>query len=290
MTALALVGVGCGATDGPGSPVSQAGPGGATAVPRGRMAEVARAWEGSAALKRWREGFHPLQDVIRLPQGAFRNGEDKNAYLGQNFTLRTELPPAAPPPGRITWSDGSTLPVAPLSAPDTYGLFDQEPDRARALVVTAARFGELTLNTSRGPARVPAWFFTLEGYDTPLARVAIGPDRLPAPPIGPVSAYAHGGSGWLSGHTAASPEATRFTVAASHGSCEEVAVEEVLEGADTVVLAAGTTPRGRAGAVCDAAAHLKDVPVELSRPLGSRVLLDAVSGAPIPFYSGAGKG
>ncbi|QES48076.1 hypothetical protein DEJ50_09885 [Streptomyces venezuelae] len=250
------------------------------------MAEVARAWEGSAALRQWREGFHPLQDLIRVPDGAFRNAEDKRAYLERNFTLRTELPSAAPPPGRITWSDGSSLPVTPLSAPDTYRLVDRDPDRAGGLVVTAARLGELTLDTSRGPARVPAWLFTLEGYGTPLARVAVGPDRLPAPPIGPASEYAHG-SGSLSGHTAASPEAARFTVIAARGSCEEVGIE-VLEGADTVVLAAGTRPRGRSGDVCDAALRTEEVPVELSRPLGSRILLDAASGAPVPFYSGAG--
>lgn len=38
------------------------------------------------------------------------------------------------------------------------------------LAVTGAKLGEMRVDTSRGPAVVPAWLFTLDGYDSPSSR------------------------------------------------------------------------------------------------------------------------
>ncbi len=137
------------------------------------------------------------------------------------------------------------------------------------------------MRTSRGPARVPAWLFTVEGYDAPLARIAVGPQELPTPPLQPLE-DAGGGTASLFGHSG-TPDASAFSVTAGHGSCDGGVAVDVLEGAGTVVLpgwilpGAGVPP----GTACDAMMRTQSVPVMLSRPVGDRIVVDAATGAPL---------
>ncbi|MFD6891328.1 hypothetical protein [Streptomyces sp. NPDC059957] len=274
---------GCG---GAGMPWSDAAP-----DLRPRMGEVARAWEGSAELKEWREGFHLLEDPVRLPAGAFRDGYDKTAYLEGNFALRGELPAQSGRTGRITWSDGAGLDIAVLSASATYEtLTGKAPTRERPLTVTGARSGELTMKTSRGPARVPVWFFDLEGYAQPLARVAVAKAEPAEPPIPPMRSF-DGRTAELFGHDAADAAATAFTVEAGHGACDGGVAVEVLEGVDTVVLGGRILPGKKLGKGegCPLMMLEATVPVTLTRPLGNRVLIDAVSGAALGRSGSAGR-
>lgn len=279
-----LAAAGCG---GAGTPWSDA----ATDL-RPRMAEVARAWEGSAELKEWREGFHLLEDPVRLPAGAFRDGYDKQAYEERNFALRAQLAAQRGQfgqPGRIGWADGTALDVTVLSAAATYdALAGGAPARERPLTVTGARSGELTMKTSRGPARVPVWFFDLEGYAQPLARVALADAEPAEPPIPPMRPF-DGGAAELFGHDAADPAGTAFTVEAGHGACDGGVAVEVLEGVDTVVLGGRILPGKKVGEGegCPLIMLKATVPVTLTRPLGNRVLIDAVSGAALGYSGGA---
>ncbi|MGW6706095.1 hypothetical protein ACWGDE_14555 [Streptomyces sp. NPDC054956] len=282
-----LAQTGCGAAGSGAAPPQ----GGAAPDLGPRMAEVARAWEGSAALKEWREGFHLLQDPVRLPAGAFHDGYDKNAYEERNFALRGALPAQGGGPARIRWSDGGTLDVTALSASSTYeALTGKAPARARPLTVTGARFGELTLNTSRGPALVPVWFFDLEGYGEPLARVALdraGPAEPPVRPMEPRDPWVS----TLTGHSAPDPAGTSFTVDAGHGSCDGGVAVEVLEGADTVVLGGRVLPGKELpkGGGCAAILIQAKVRVTLTRPLGNRVLVDAASGEALAYSEPTGR-
>ncbi|MCX4781243.1 hypothetical protein [Streptomyces sp. NBC_01264] len=268
---------------------------------RPRMAEVARAWEGSAQLKEWREGFHLLEDPVRLPAGAFRDGYDKTAYEERNFALRGTPAELGGPggqgatggpggrSGRISWADGTSLDVTVLSATETYdALTGGAPTRERPLTVTGVRSGELTMKTSRGPARVPVWFFDLEGYAEPLARVAVAKAERAEPPIPPMRSLDDSTSE-LFGHDAADPAATAFTVDAGHGACDGGVAVEVLEGADTVVLGGRILPGKKPGKGegCPLIMLKATVPVTLTRPLGNRVLIDAVSGAALGRSGGA---
>ncbi|MCX5404419.1 hypothetical protein OHA37_11060 [Streptomyces sp. NBC_00335] len=277
--AVAVAVAGCGSAGG--------ARGGAPGL-RTRMAEVARAWEGSAALKEWREGFHLLEDPVRLPSGAFRDGYDKTAYAERNFALRGELPARPGQSVRIRWSDGTGLDVTTLSATATYeALTGRAPTRERPLTVTGARSGELTLNTSRGPALVPVWFFELEGYTEPLARVALANAEPPGPPIEPRQPF-DGGVAEVFGHGVVDPTGAAFTVESGHGACDGGVAVEVLEGADTVVLGARILPSEKhpKGAACPAILLKATVPVTLTRPLGNRVLIDAVSGRALGYSGG----
>uniref|UniRef100_A0AAU2JWT2 Lipoprotein n=1 Tax=Streptomyces sp. NBC_00049 TaxID=2903617 RepID=A0AAU2JWT2_9ACTN len=244
-----------------------------------RMAEVSAAWEGSAAVRQWREGFHPLEEQDWQPPGGFRSGEDKAAFAERNFVLRVALPAGPAPATVVHWSDGSTLTLPLLTAGEAYGQIGQGPDRDHALPVTGVRFGETSVRTSRGPARVPAWLFTVEGYATPLARIAIRAQDLPKPPVEPLGTF-DDGTAPLFGHSAESPEVTAFEVTAGHGGCDGGVAVDVLEGTDTVVLAGRILPGPELGPDqgCAAMMYHERVPVTLSRPLGDRIVVDAASG------------
>ncbi|MCX5194182.1 hypothetical protein OOK31_09785 [Streptomyces sp. NBC_00249] len=247
-----------------------------------RRKQVAEAWEGSEALHQWRSGYHPLDPQDWQPPGGFRSGEDKAAYLSGNFTLRAELPSAAPPATPVRWSGGGELTLRLMGAREAYEEFAMAPGQERPLTVTAVRFGAATTRTSRGPAEVPAWLFTVEGYDTPLTRLAIRPQELPTAPVAPKGTFDEG-TAPLFAHTAAAPGATSFEVTAGHGACDAGVAVDVLEGAATVVLAGRILPREdvRPDAACPLVMLEQTVPVTLTRPLGDRLLLDATTGTPL---------
>ncbi|MFD4865599.1 hypothetical protein [Streptomyces sp. NPDC058412] len=254
---------------------------------RPRMKQVAAAWEGSAALKQWREGFHPLDRQQWKPPEGFHSERDQDAYAAQSFVLRTELPATPPPATAIRWPDGSgsgdgggtalTLPLQ--TAAETYRELDRGPDGEPALAVTDVRFGEIAVRTSRGPARVPAWLFTVDGYETPLARIAVAPQELPKAPVEPLDTFGEGTAPLLS--YTATPAAAELTVRAGHGSCDGGVAVDVLEGADTVVLAGRIVADAEPGTSCDAAMRTETVLVTLARPLGARLVIDAATGEPL---------
>ncbi|MFE0630451.1 hypothetical protein ACFW3D_26225 [Streptomyces sp. NPDC058864] len=243
-----------------------------------RMRKVAEAWEGSAAARSWREGFYPLEDVVRLPDRAFRTDADKLAYLTRNFEHRGALP-RTEREGRIRWADGTSSPVAPLTAREAYDLLDQGPEaRKDPLTVTKASYGEMTLLTSRGQARVPAWHFTLDGYDTPLVRAAVNPARLPRAPIAALSEATDAGTP-LYGLRKVAGDGRSVTVLAGHGACDDGPAVDVLETRDSVVLRG--TVAGADDGPCTKELVVDPVTVRLERPLGGRILLDSFTGGPV---------
>ncbi|MEU4091825.1 hypothetical protein [Streptomyces sp. NPDC026673] len=271
---LAAGAVGCGAQT-----VSGAGDSGASA---GRMREVAEAWRGAEAARLWREGFYPLEDVVRLPEGAFRTDADKQAYLTRNFALRGKLPGKAPE-GRIRWADGTSRPVTPMTAQQAYELLGKgSTGRKDPLTVTKATFGEMTLLTSGGEARVPAWHFTIAGYDTPLQRVAIRPAKSPEAPIDALTEVTDD-SMPLHGLREVAEGGRSVTVRAGHGACDDGAAVDVLETRDSVVLSASIV--GSGDGVCTKQLVIDPVTVRLERPLGGRILLDAFTGAPVALVA-----
>src|SRR5262249_60403015 len=50
------------------------------------------------------------------------------------------------------------------------------------LPVTDVRLGEVPMQTTRGPATVPAWLFTVPGLPAPIARVAVSPEAITESP------------------------------------------------------------------------------------------------------------
>ena len=255
-----------------------------TSQARARARAVAEAWHGSGAARAWTRGYHPLDDVIQLPDGAFHSDADKRAYAAENFVLDTVLPAASAHTGRVTWSRGGSLILPLLDAREAYGSLARGGDDGPHLTVTGARLGQTTLLTSRGPATVPAWLFTIEGYDTPLKRVALAPSGPPAPPIRPAAKVPSDRLWPLARLVEVSRDGRSLTVIAQRGACDKGPAVGVLETDDSVVLSASIT--GHLGGICTS--EMLGVPrtVTLKRPLGDRILLDAFTGRPVTSPSG----
>ncbi|WP_406487852.1 hypothetical protein [Streptomyces phaeochromogenes] len=245
-----------------------------------RARQVSDAWEGSEAARVWREGYFPLGDPVRLPEGAFHSDADKQAYQRQNFELRGSLPGAPPKKGEVRWRGGGSLAVPVVSARAAYEKVGGGSIPGPRLTVTGARLREMTIHTSRGSATVPAWHFRIKGYDTPLKRVAVVASKLPKPPVKPAPDLTE--DLWeLPGLDTVSRDGRTVVLRAHHGSCDDGPGVDVLESADNVVFSAWI--RNPSDGPCTKELRAKNVTVKLDRPVGDRMLLDGFTGRPVPY-------
>ena len=241
--------------------------------------KVAAAWDGSDAAAAWRAGYHPMGDVVQLPRGGLRTQADEQAYEERRFVLRGTFPATSTKDGRVTWGGGGSLTRPLVAADEAYKTLAGSRVGGPHLTVTGAKPGEMTLVTSRGPATVPAWLFTLDGYDAPLKVAAVVPSKLPEPPIGRAS----GVPGFsLDRLVRMAPDGRSVAVVAWHGACDDGPVVNVLESRGSVVLSASVKKRKDVG-FCTKEAISEQVTVKLDRPVGDRILLDALTGRPVPY-------
>jgi hypothetical protein len=252
-----------------------------------RAANIATNWQSSDLKTVWQNGFVPLQPLTDEGRVAYVAGvaaeQAKQALVNGWYKLAGTLPDA-PAHGTITFADGSTLDVALAGAQQAYQAIDHgdAPSTCTGagcnLTVTKATLGTMTMATSRGQAAVPAWVFTVAELTSPVSRVAVAPvsvHELPTAPAGdPDPAH------WLTGvgGVAGSSAGKTLTLSYTGGSCDTSATGQVYETDQAVVVGVlVTVPTG----VCDLVAQLRTVPVALAKPLGARVLLDGLTGAPI---------
>ncbi|MEV6947005.1 hypothetical protein AB0N07_34600 [Streptomyces sp. NPDC051172] len=244
-----------------------------------RARAVADAWHGSQAAEVWAKGYHPMGDAVQLPAGAFHTAADKRAYTTRNFVLRTSLPDTPDRSGVVQWDDGRSLTLPLMDAQEAYDSVARGSDDGPHLTVTGARLGETTMATSRGPATVPAWLFTLDGHDTPLKVVALSPSEPPKSPIAP-AAQSPGDELWpIQGLVGMGDDGRAVTVLIVHGACDDGPAVDVLETHDSVVLSASVV--GTKDGPCTAQLLGEEKTVKLGRPLGGRILLDAFTGGPL---------
>ena len=290
LTALALLATGtgalvaCGADKVEGPDVRAADP---APKSKARARQVAAAWDGSTAAAAWRKGYYPMEETVQLPEHAFRTDADKRAYTTQSFVLSGQLPTSSPKNGQVKWESGGSLTLPVTGARTAYETLATGGGKGPHLTVTGAKLGRTTLATSRGPATVPAWLFTLKGYDTPLKQVALRPSKLPAPPIKP-AAEVPGNELWPLDHLVeAAADGRSVTVLAQHGACDDGTAVNVLETGGSVVLYASIV--GATDGACTAQLLSQKVTVKLHRPIGDRILLDAFTGRPVPYGERHGR-
>ncbi|NBM17985.1 hypothetical protein [Streptomyces sp. GC420] len=247
-----------------------------------RARQVADAWDGSEAAEKWHKGYYPMGEVVQLPENGLHDEADKRAYETGNFDLHGDLPSAPHIDGKVTWESGGSLTVRLMGAQKAYEALDRDSSPGPRLTVTGARLGEMTVLTSRGPATVPAWLFTLEGYDTPLKRAGVSPSKLPEPPIKPVGREVPTDVlAPLGGLIKVAEDGRSVTVVATHGSCDDGPAVDALETSGSVVLSASAV--GAKDGDCTGEMRGERVTVKLDRVVGNRVLLDAFTGRPVPY-------
>lgn len=280
LVVFALVTVGTGAVTGCGSGSTQVR--GADQAPesQARARQVADAWDGSEAAEVWAKGYYPMGEVVQLPENAFRSGSDKLAYGARNLVLRGELPATTQKDGQVKWESGGSLTLPLMGARDAFATVAGGSSDGPHLTVTMVELGEMSLATSRGPAMVPAWLFALEGYETPLKRVALSPSKLPEAPIEPAGEVPTDELAPLGRMVEVAGDGRSVTVMANHGACDDGPAVDVLETGGSVVLSASVV--GTKDGPCTSQLLAKEVTVKLDRPVGDRILLDAFTGRPVP--------
>ncbi|MET8184112.1 hypothetical protein [Streptomyces sp. NPDC005336] len=253
---------------------------GDTDVLTDRARQVAEAWDGSTAAAAWRAGYYPMGEAVQLPRGGLRGQADRQAYRNRNFVLRGELPSTGPKDGHVTWAGDDSVTRPLVGAEELYKtLAGTRTGGEPHLTVTGVKLGEMTMATSRGPAMVPAWLFTLDGYATPLKQAAAVPSKYPPAPI----KAARGIPGYpLNRLVRVAADGRSVVVVALHRVCDDDPKVAALETRGSVVLSA-TVKDHRDGGTCSKQASLQQVTVELARPVDDRVLLDARTGQPVPY-------
>jgi hypothetical protein len=272
-----------------------------------RAIEVLESWRAGPAAT-WHDGFVPLQDLTLPPDPAGAPEDAKMALLAGWYRAAVAMPDAAAGPGTIRFAGGGTLNVPLVTAAEAFRAIDQgdsscpgggempsprvapkiqterpdtpvssSPGPCAELTVTAVRLGTAPLHTSRGEATVPAWLFTVAELPEPVARVAVAPSAIPAPPSASPPAPPQF-DGLVPAEDLVSVDGAKVTYRLGVGACDENITPLVYEADDAVVVAGSVT---RSARVCTEQLLLHPVTVALDRPLGDRPVLDALNGQPL---------
>ena len=215
----------------------------------------------------------------------------KMAWGAGLFMTSNPLPSEAPPGGRIEWQDGTTNAVPVISAQQA--LTDMKaagvspcPD-CTPLQITGARLMTATFQSSRGPAQIPAWEFSLKDTDVKLDQAAVeaqftGPrmsDRAAQPWVGPPvdSATVAADGMTLTVGFVGAPDTGDKPCGADYSA-------EAVE-SDTAVVVIVYEHQNSGPAMCSAVGAFRTAQVALAKPLGNRTLID-LQAQPISVTAG----
>lgn len=267
-----------------------------------RASQVAEAWRaGAPGRPAWRTGYVPLQEPTVLPADPEFTDDTRQAFQAGWYRAGIELPTRAPDPEAVIRFPDGTLTVPVIGADEAYRQIDQGdpppcpgrpttppptgPDGSVSgpeggcipLTVTAAKFGTVSVHTSRGPAQVPAWLFTIEELAAPVARVAVHQDAVTPAPTGSPPAQPPAAE-IVAATDLSEVDGPTLHYRVGVGACDKDIVPLVQQYADVIILGAGVT---RAAEVCTDQLLLAPTTVTLEEPLGSRPVLDVLTGEPL---------
>jgi hypothetical protein len=245
-----------------------------------RGAYLAQFWSANEDSS-WTQLFVPLHELTIVPDGV----PDAVASAAVANRFRQPVTPLSDKAvrGMVNFADGSTLAVPLTSAQQTfrqmaYGGKDcAGASESRCLTVTAAQLTTTTIHTSRGIATVPAWAFSVAEAAYPIIRVAIAPDA-----VHPLPQYDLQRLGRPSHLTSAQGpvvvDGNRLGFEMIYGLGDSDLRGMVWE-SDEIIVVAGTSIRPP-GIRIDKG-FFSPVWVQLSRPAGSRLIVEALSGLPL---------
>ena len=213
---------------------------------------------------------------------------NKRALMAGLVEADASLPATTPPDGEVRWQDGTTAPVALISAQQAVAAIKagtSEPcGDCTPLRITAARLTTGPIETSRGPATAPIWDLTVDGTAVTVTRAAIADAiaiELPPwnpndPPVGVAidSASVTGDGRQLT---------VAFVGAPLPGDqpCGEDYTAEAVESDVAVVVIVTRHPHVTIGA-CTAVGAPRTATLMLAAPLGERTVLEVQQGRPVP--------
>ncbi len=261
----------------------------------GRLHEQAQ-----AALDRWSNAvslnggsdFVPVGELVgQIGDWEAANGDNKAALMSGLVEAAVTLPGETPPDGSIAWSDGTSEIVALV--PATRALAGIRAtggacDGCRALQVIGAQLTTASMNTSRGPATVPVWAFSVEGTAVQITRIAVANMVSVVPPQwdpndAPVGLSIDAAKGTVDGR------GIEVTFVGAPGRASEACgadyTAEAVESQTAIVVIVHEQRNPGAGACADVGAT-RTASVTLASPLASRAVLEVKQGLPVPVVLG----
>jgi hypothetical protein len=193
--------------------------------------------------------------------------------------------------GSLRLRDGSTHPVDLIGvrpavnraldgALDSPSDCDHVPADACRIVVSKVVLTEAAVETNQGRVTLPVWRLTIEGLSHSISVIAVvdGAVVRPSPPE-PLPGLPDAPMGLQAAATLDRVEESSITVRIAHGACDRNIAAHVVEFDDLVVVGA-TADLPPADTVCPAILLMSPAELRLTRPLGSRVVIDVVTGTP----------
>ncbi|WP_370115725.1 hypothetical protein [Streptacidiphilus sp. MAP12-33] len=283
LTALLLAAVsGCASSTPPATtPVSPApGTAQATASFTTRAGQLASGWNGSPVQQTWEAGYVPADDGVRLAPGAWHSPADKAAYLGGKFHYATHLP-MGPAQQTIHFDSGTQRTLPGLSPGDALRTEAQSrcPKSGcptTELTVTSATATTERERTSQGMATVPAWAFTIAGYQGEFVFPAVHAEKLPQQPVANLEGSGYQGARLVS----VSPDGRTLTLQVVDTCGHEKPTGLLYETKDVVVVGATDIATGKPVTSCGEAAVPVRTQVHLSDTLSGRSVLNVLDGVP----------
>ncbi|MFG1655369.1 hypothetical protein ACGFIY_02420 [Micromonospora chersina] len=256
-----------------------------------QQAGDALAWYDHAFRAAGGAPFVPVGELTRqLGDWEPANGSYKESLAAGRVEAASTLPGAPQPAvGTIVWTDGTRHDVPLMSADGALAQLRAggtgDCSGCAPLKLTGARLTTMTVPTTRGPATVPAWEYTLGGTAVRLARVAVDPSavvRVAPPPRD--ADHPHEGLAVESATTTtASSELTvTFTGAPGPASkpCGADYGAEAVE-SDLAVVVIVIEYRHAKDEACSDIGAQRTASLKLSRPLGERAVLEVTQGLPV---------
>lgn len=256
--------------------------------------------QAEAALDRWDRAVAEAGGMPRfVPVGDLTGqigdwepalaGNAKAALGNGQLTAIGTLPAAPEAAGEVVWAGGEREKVALLSAEETLGRITAgwaECSGCVPLEITGARLGSARVETTRGPATVPAWEFTVKGSRVRITRPAAGGHgtvQVTPPSWDPYNSPA--GLAISSAQTSAGGRTLTvgFTGAPRDASepCGADYTAVTVE-AETAVVVYVLERHHAEGESCTAIGHPRTASAELAAPLGERAVLEITQGLPVP--------
>jgi hypothetical protein len=237
-----------------------------------------------------RQGFVPVGDLTgQRGEWEPANGNNKQALLSGRVRAGTALGAAPHPTGTVSWDNGATRVVPMISAYQALARLvaagTGDCPECVPLDVIGARLTTMHIRTTRGPATVPAWEYTLKGSAVRVTRVAVTSSaavKVTPPSWDPFNPP--GGLGIESATTTTSGRQLTVTFTGAPKPADQPCgvdySTEAVESSTAVVVIVIMHPHAANG-ICTAIGASRTATVELAQPLGERAVLEVRQGIPV---------
>lgn len=225
----------------------------------------------------------------RTPDLGFDTTEQKVAWGAGHVTIAPGVKLGSGGTTRIDFGNGSSVSASVLdprpalteaigATYDNCGHVHVPASKCR-LTITGASRTTAKVDTSRGPATVPAWSFTAKGKSRPMVVLAVSKGVLkPVPQPVPPPGLAEPAPGLVGSERLTRIDGSTLTFSLSLGACDTDLRAHAVEFEDMVIIG-GTHGPARNGAPCPLVLRSKTMVVTLAAPLGDRAVISAATGA-----------